>query len=212
MMRAGIRSVAEPGALDQALALLKNGEVIAVPTDTVYGVAVDCGNPEAVARLYEIKERPRDRAIPLLLANESDLLAVAADVPPTAWELARAFWPGGLTLVVPAAAWLPDVLTAGQPTVAVRLPDHRVPRVLAAGLGRPLAATSANLSGRPSPRTADEVFAQLNNRLPLILDGGPAPGGLDSTIIDLTTTPFRLLREGPISRDQLAPWLGSFEF
>ncbi|MCZ7571489.1 MAG: L-threonylcarbamoyladenylate synthase [Ardenticatenaceae bacterium] len=207
MIRAAIRSVTELNALDQALALLKTGEAIALPTDTVYGVAVDCANAAAMARLYEIKERPRDRPIPLLLANESDLLRVATDVPATVWELARAFWPGGLTLVVPAAGWLPEVLTAGQPSVAVRLPDHRVPRVLAAGLGRPLAATSANLSGHPSARTADEVFAQLNNRVPLILDGGGTPGGLDSTIVDLTTTPFRILREGPITRDQLAPWL-----
>jgi len=207
MLRAGIRAVSDPGALDQALALLKSGEVIALPTDTVYGVAADCANAAAIARLYEIKERPRDRPIPLLLAGEADLLSVAVDLPAAVWELARAFWPGGLTLVVPAADWLPDILTAGQPSVAVRLPDHRVPRVLAAGLGRPLAVTSANISDQPSPRTAEEVFEQLNSRLPLILDDGPAAGGVASTILDLTTTPFRILREGPITREQLAPWL-----
>jgi L-threonylcarbamoyladenylate synthase len=204
---AAIRSVSEKSALDQALALLRAGEVIALPTDTVYGVVVDCGNAEAVARLYTVKERPAHLAIPLLLANEADLLQVSSEVPAVAWELAKAFWPGGLTLVIPAASWLPPILTAGQPTVAVRLPDHRVPRVLAAGLGRPLAATSANLSGHPSATTAEAAFNDLHDRLPLILDAGPAPGGRDSTIVDLTSTPPKILREGPVTREQLAPWL-----
>lgn len=207
-MRAAIRPVSDKGALDQALALLRAGEVIAVPTDTVYGVAVDCANADAVAQLYAVKERPRHLAIPLLLASEADLARVSSDVPPAAWELAQHFWPGGLTLVIPAADWLPEIVTAGQPTVAVRLPDHRVPRVLAAGLGRPIAATSANLSGQPSATSAQATFDQLHSRIPLILDAGAAPGGRDSTILDLTTSPPRILRDGPITREALAPWLG----
>lgn len=198
---------ADPEAVEKAVSLLRAGRVIAHPTDTVYGVAADAGNADAVALLYEVKRRPRDKAIPLLLADADNVNRVAAHIPEIAHVLAARFWPGGLTMVVPAADWLPDVLTAGGDTVAVRLPDHDVPRELARRLGRPLAATSGNLSGHPSPVTAGDVAKQLGDRIPLVLDAGPAPGGVASTVVDLTGDRPRILRDGAISRDELAPWL-----
>lgn len=197
----------DPNAIEKAVSLLHEGGVIAHPTDTVYGVAADPGNPTAIDLLYSVKQRPRDKAIPLLLADVDQLQDVARRVPDVAYALVERFWPGGLTLVVPAAGWLPEVLTAGMDTVAVRLPDHYVPRELARRLGRPLAATSANISGRSSPVTAGDVVEQLGERISLVLDAGPAPGGVASTVIDLTRDPPHILREGAISRDKLAPWL-----
>ncbi len=205
--RAAIRHTSEKQAFDQALALLRQGEVVALPTDTVYGVACDSLNPDAIARLYEVKERPPSKAIPLLLSSERQLLDVTHDVPDIAWEIAAHHWPGALTLILQAAPGLPAVLLAGGSTVAVRLPDHRVVRVLAAGLNRPLAVTSANLSGERDCRTADEVFAQLGTRLPLVLDDGTTPGDRPSTILDLTGDAPRVLREGAVTREQLSPWL-----
>lgn len=205
--RAAIRHVTEKRALDQALALLRRGEVVALPTDTIYGVACDSLNPEAIARLYEVKERPPQKALPLLLSSERQMLDVTREVPDSAWEIASHYWPGALTLVLRAAPNLPTALTAGGDTVAVRLPDSRVVRVLAAGLGRPLAVSSANLSGEAECRTPEQVFAQLGTRLPLLLDGGPTPGEQASTVLDLTVTPPRILRAGPISEEMLSPWL-----
>lgn len=202
-----IRDSSDPEAIESAVSLLREGRVIAHPTDTVYGVAADAGNADAVALLYKVKRRPHDKAIPLLLADADDVNRVAAHIPTIAHALAARFWPGGLTMVVPAADWLPGVLTAGGDTVAVRLPDHEVPRELARRLGRPLAATSANISGHPSPVTAGDVVDQLGDRIPFVLDAGPAPGGIASTVIDLTGDRPRILRDGAISRDDLAPWL-----
>lgn len=205
--RAAFRHVSEKQALDQALALLRQGEAIAVPTDTLYGIACDSMNAEAIARLYEVKGRPAQKAIPLLLSGERQLLEVTSEVPDVVWEIAEQFWPGALTIVLKAAPNLPPILTAGGDTVAVRLPDSRVVRVLAAGLTRPLAVTSANLSGQPDCRTAQEVQEQIGSHLPLILDGGPIPGAQASTVLDLTLAPPRILREGPVTREMLAPWL-----
>ncbi|MBA3532437.1 MAG: threonylcarbamoyl-AMP synthase [Ardenticatenales bacterium] len=205
--RAAIRHISEPKALDQALALLRQGEVIALPTDTVYGLACDSQSPAAIELLYEVKDRAPHKAIPLLLSSESQLLDVTSEVPDSAWEIAAQLWPGALTLVLKAASHLPSILTAGGDTVAVRLPDNRVVRVLAAGLDRPLAVSSANLSGYENCRTSNDVFAQIGTRLPLILDGGTTPGDQPSTILDLTFSPPRILREGPVTREMLSPWL-----
>ena len=205
--RAALRRTNEKTAFNQALALLRRAEVIALPTDTVYGVACDSANPEAIARLYEVKERPRHKAIPLLLSGERQMMHVTRDVPDIAWEIVKQQWPGALTIVLKAAADLPPILTANGDTVAVRLPDHRVVRILCAMLNRPLAVSSANLSGHNECRTAEEVFQQMGTRIPLILDGGMTPGGQASTVLDLTTTPPRILREGPVTREMLSPWM-----
>lgn len=187
-----------------AVDLLRRGEVIAFPTDTVYGVGAHAFLPGAVARLYAVKERPQRLPIPLLLADPAAMEAVCREVPPLAWRLAGRFWPGGLSLVLPRAPLVPDIVTAGGDTVAVRVPDHPLLRELCRLLGAPLAATSANRHGHPDPVTAEEVEAELGGRIPLILDGGPCPGGVASTVLDLTTTPPRILRPGPIAADHLA--------
>lgn len=184
--------------LAAAAALLRAGELVAFPTDTVYGVGAIAWDRAAVARLYTAKLRSADKAIPLLLADSADLDLVAAGVSPAARRLAERFWPGPLTLVVPRAAGVPDEVTAGGATVAVRVPDHPLARALIRLAGAPLATTSANLSGHPSPVTADEVAAQLAGRVALILDGGRCPGGVPSTLVDATGTPPRILRPGPL--------------
>ncbi len=196
-----------PGALEQAVELLRRGEVVAFPTDTVYGVGAHPFMPEAVARLYAIKDRPLHLAIPLLLPEAAAIEAVGADIPALAWQLARRFWPGGLSLVLRRAAGLPDVVTGGGSTVAVRVPDHPLVRELCRRLGAPLAATSANLHGHPDPVTADEVEAELSGRIPLILDGGPCPGGVASTVLDLTVSPPVILRPGPVTAEHLSAFI-----
>ncbi|UCC62623.1 MAG: threonylcarbamoyl-AMP synthase [Anaerolineae bacterium] len=187
----------------QAAQVLAAGGLVAFPTDTVYGVGAHAFDADAVERLYTAKERPRTMAIPILLASVTDLPLAAREVPPVAQRLAEAFWPGALTIVLPRQPALPLVLTAGADSVAVRVPDHPVTCALIAALGAPLAATSANISGQPSPITADEVTAQLSGRVNLILDGGPCPGGVPSTLLDLTCGPPCLLRAGPVTEKAL---------
>ena len=195
----------EPLPADFAVrvALLRAGELAAFPTDTVYGVGALVWDAAAVHKLYLAKLRPADKAIPVLLADPADLPLVARDLPPAASRLAAAFWPGPLTLVIPKAPGIPDEVTAGNDTLAVRVPDHDLARALIRAVGAPLAATSANLSGQPSPVTAGDVETQLAGRVAIILDGGPCPGGVPSTIVDLTGPEPRLLRPGPISLDEI---------
>ena len=157
----------------------------------------------AVGKLYTAKLRALDKAIPVLLADPADIALVARDLPPAALRIAEHFWPGPLTLVVPRAERVPDEVTAGGDTVAVRVPDHDLARALIRAAGAPLATTSANLSGQTSPVTAQEVAAQLGERIALILDGGRCPGGVPSTILDLTQPQPRILRPGPISLEQI---------
>lgn len=197
-------------AMAEAVRLLLAGGLVAFPTDTVYGVGAHAFQPQAVEKLYTAKIRSRDKAIPLLLAKADDLSLVAEDIPPTAWPLVERFWPGGLTLVVRKRAIVSDVVSPGS-TVAVRVPDHPVPQALIAALGAPLAATSANLAGHPSPATAQDVVRELAGRVELILDGGPCPGGIPSTVLDLTTDPPTVLRAGAIAEEDIRPILLSGE-
>ncbi|MCR4405446.1 MAG: L-threonylcarbamoyladenylate synthase [Anaerolineae bacterium] len=199
-METRILSADDPAALSVALDILRQGGVIAFPTDTVYGVGAHAFQPEAVESLYVVKGRPAEKAIPLLIASADDLFLVAAEVPEAVYRLAARFWPGGLTLVVPRHPCVPEAVSPG-PTVAVRVPDHRCPLALIAALGAPLAATSANLSGQPSPATAEQVLVQLGDRIALILDGGPCPGGVPSTVVDVTVDPPVILRHGAISAE-----------
>ena len=198
-----IKRIEEPDAIALALSFLRSGHVIVVPTDTVYGLAADGLNPEAVERLYIIKARPRSQPIPVLLADIEDVWFVIRSLPAPAHRLARAFWPGPLTLVLPARPELPAVLRGGRDTVGVRIPNHEWLRALIRRLRRPLAATSANLSGQPPALTADEVTAQIDERVPLILDAGPAPGGQPSTVVDCTGPEPVILRPGPISEEDI---------
>jgi L-threonylcarbamoyladenylate synthase len=199
----------EPDDLAQAIQVLRTGGLLAFPTDTVYGVGAHAWLPDAVRRLYVAKRRPRDKAIPLLIASVDALSQVAVDVPQAATILARRYWPGALTLVLRRHPRVPDAVTSGQETVAVRVPDHPVTQALIAALGAPLAATSANLSGQPAPDTAQGVLAQLEARIDLVLDGGTCPGGIASTIVDLTVTPPAILRAGGISPQEIAELLDS---
>lgn len=181
-----------------AVELLREGRIVAIPTDTVYGIAADLALPDAIERLFAAKQRPPEKAVAVLLADSAQAwtLGVAS---PAARVLADAFWPGGLTLVltVQPDARLPRVLAAGTPTIGVRVPDHPAPRALAAVLG-PLPTTSANLSGQPDARDAAEVAATLGDAIALVIDGGPIRGGAPSTVVDCATDRPAILRPGAI--------------
>lgn len=189
--------------LEQAAGLLRVGELVAFPTDTVYGVGAIAWDREAVGKLYVAKLRALEKAIPILLADPADLDEVARDVSPAVHRLAERFWPGPLTIVVRKSAHVPDAVTSGGDSVAVRIPDHPLARALIRAAGAPLATTSANLSGGPSPVTAQEVAAQLTGRVAMILDGGRCPGGVASTVVDLTGPSPVILRPGPISLEEI---------
>jgi len=192
-----------PDALARAVEALSQGQIIAFPTDTVYGLGAHAFQPEAVARLYDVKGRPAHVPIPLLLPEARAMETVCVDIPPLAWQVAERFWPGGLTLVLRRAPIVPDIVTAGGATVAVRVPDHPLARELCRRLGAPLAATSANRHGQPPSITVGEVMAGLAGHIALVLDGGACPGGLSSTLLDLTASPPVVLRPGPITVEQL---------
>lgn len=188
----------------RAIAALRRGEVVALPTDTVYGVAVDLHVPGAIDRLFAAKRRPADRAIMLLLA-EPDQAAEVGEFTPAARVLATIGWPGGLTLVLRQrpGAGLPAALTGGAPTIGLRLPDHPAPRALAAAVG-PLPTTSANLAGEPAAATAAGIHRQLGDAVAVILDGGPARGALASTVVDCSGERPRILRAGVLAPERLA--------
>lgn len=194
----------DPEARAEALRLLRAGRLVALPTDTVYGVCVHGFMSTAIKRLFSAKGRPQQKAIPLLLADVSQMEEVVQDIPSLAYRLAEEFWPGGLTIVLWRKPLVPDVLTSGGPTIGVRVPDHPVPVEIIRHLGAPLAATSANRSGSPDPLTAQDVEREIGPRIHLILDGGRARGGIPSTVLDLTTSPPRIVRWGAISRETLS--------
>jgi len=184
-----------------ALNILQAGGLVAFPTDTVYGVGALAFNGKAVESIYTAKDRPVEKAIPILIGDVDDLTKVASSVPDMAKKFASRFWPGPLTLIVPKLPTLPDGISATN-TVAVRVPDHEVARTLLRVTG-PMAVTSANISGRSNPTTADEVFAQLGGHIALIIDGGRTLGGVPSTLVDCTSTRPIIFREGPISLEEL---------
>lgn len=197
-------SILAPGALEQAAEQLCQGKLVAFPTDTVYGVGAHGLLGEAVAGLYSLKERPTHLPIPLLLSEAGKMEDVCIEIPAVAWQIAERFWPGGLSLVLYRSPTVPDRVTAGGPTVAVRVPDHPLVQTLCRQINAPLAATSANLHGQPPPVTADGVQAMLEGHIPLLLDGGSCPGGIASTVLDLTVWPPSILRVGPVEAEQLA--------
>lgn len=198
-------------AIKLARRLLREGEVIAFPTDTVYGLGANAFERFAVNQIFAIKERPPDKALPVFIYQIDDLNLVARHVPNEAWPLLQALWPGDLTVVLPKNPALPDEVTTGERTIAVRVPNHPVCLELITQVGRPLAVTSANLSGQPTPTTAQAVAEQLGGRLPLILDGGPSPTTLPSSIVDLSVTPPRLLRQGRLTLAMLREYLPDLE-
>jgi len=189
--------------IEKGISVLKKGGLVAFPTDTVYGLSASMNIHQAIERIYEVKERPRNMALPLLLAHPSQIIEVAEFVPPIAWLLIRNFLPGALTIVLNKSSLVPDIVAAGGKTVAVRIPDHYIPIALIEGVGVPIVGTSANSSGKPSALTADEVCSQLGDKIDLIIDGGRCPGGRESTIVDVTGEKPVILREGAISREEL---------
>jgi L-threonylcarbamoyladenylate synthase len=201
--RTRVVSVQAEQALHEASVLLRNGDLVAFPTDTVYGLGCDLWQEGAIARLYEAKERPGNLAIPVLVSSPEQVTQVAQDLPAAFARLVERFWPGGLTLILRRRAQVPVLLCAGGDTVAVRMPAYPLVQRLAEALGGALAATSANLSGRPSPATAEDVLTDLGGRIPLLLDGGRCTGGIASSIIDLVSDPPVLVRPGALSLDIL---------
>jgi L-threonylcarbamoyladenylate synthase len=197
------------GQVERGISILREGGVVAFPTDTVYGLGASIDMPRAVERVYEVKERPLSMALPLLLADTSQIAGVAGQVSPLAWLLIDNLLPGALTLVLPRSGSVPDIVTAGGATVAVRIPAHPVPVALILGVGTPIVGTSANVSGRPSPLTADGVRSQFGDRIDFIIDGGRCPGGRESTIVDVTGETPVVLREGAVSVEELRRVCGS---
>lgn len=194
---------------EEAVAVLRAGGVVALPTDTVYGIAVDLATPGGVERLFAAKRRPPDKGIMLLLATAAQAEDVGV-MGSAARALAAAFWPGGLTLIVPQrpGVSLPAALTGGTSTIGVRLPDHPAPRALAAAVG-PIPTTSANRSGSPEGRDATEILDQVGDAIDLVLDGGPAHGGPASTVVDCTRARPRVLRVGAVGRAEVAAALAA---
>ena len=192
----------------RAAAVIRAGGLVAFPTETVYGLGADALSDSAVARIFEAKERPRGNPLIVHLAGASALESVAARVPRRARDAAARFWPGPLTLVLPRAGTVPLITTGGLETVAARVPSHPVALALIEASGRPIAAPSANRSGRPSPTRAEHVREDLDGRIELILDGGPTPVGVESTVLDMTTEPPTLLRPGGVTLEQLRDCLG----
>lgn len=183
--------------IQQALTVLQNNGILAFPTDTVYGLGALAFDNAAIESIYAAKDRPIEKAIPILIGDLSHIDQVAIDIPNMALRFASRFWPGPLTCIVPKKQTLPPAVSATS-TVAVRIPNHPDALAMLRAAG-PMAVTSANISGQPSPSTAEEVYTQLNGRIPLILDGGKTPGGVPSTLVDCTGDKPVILREGPIS-------------
>lgn len=194
-------------AIHEAVTVLRRGGLVALPTETVYGLAADAQSADAVRRIFEAKGRPDYNPVIVHATDAATARKAVSAWPPAAEKLAAAFWPGPLTLVLPRASWVPDVVTAGAQTVGVRVPRHAVAHeVLRAG-NLWLAAPSANRSQKLSPTRAEHVLADLDDRIDLVLDAGPTPGGIESTVVALMPNP-RILRPGPITQEMLEVVLG----
>ena len=195
----------------KAAKLLQAGEVVAIPTETVYGLAANALDEAAVSKIFEAKGRPQDNPLIVHIDDFSALEKIVEEIPENAIKLAEAFWPGPLTMIFKKKDIIPNVVSAGLDTVAVRLPEHRIARAIIYSSEYPLAAPSANTSGKPSPTKAEHVFEDMNGKIPAIVDGGSAGVGLESTVIDVTQNPPRLLRPGGITLAQLKEVLGEVE-
>ncbi|MGB1712341.1 MAG: L-threonylcarbamoyladenylate synthase [Miltoncostaeaceae bacterium] len=196
-------------ALAAAASALHNGDLVGFPTETVYGLGADARDPAAVARVFAAKGRPSDHPLICHVASANDARPLVATMNPAAEALATAFWPGPLTLVMARSAAVPDAVTGGRDTVAVRVPAHAVALALLRAFGGPIAAPSANRFGRPSPTCADDVVDELGDAVAMVLDGGPCDIGIESTVVDMTTDPPQVLRPGRISAAQLSQVIGA---
>ena len=208
-MKTLILSASDKDTAAVAANIIKAGGLVAIPTETVYGLGANGMNPDAVVKIFEAKGRPQDNPLILHVADALQITDFCHSIPESAWRLAEAFWPGPLTMVLPARDCVPKRTTAGLSTVAVRCPDCTVTRDIIRLAGVPLAAPSANLSGKPSTTTAQHVYHDHSGNIPLIVDGGACRVGVESTIVDLTENPPRLLRPGGITPEQLTEILGA---
>lgn len=198
-------------ALRHAAEVLRSGGLVAFPTETVYGLGANALDPAAVARIFAAKGRPANNPLIVHVASVEQARRLAASWPEAAEQLAARFWPGPLTLVVPRAAAVPDIVTAGAATVALRIPAHPVARALLEAVNLPIAAPSANRSNQVSPTTAEHVLHGLGSVVEILLDGGPASGGLESTVLDLSTDPPRLLRPGLVRPSEIEEIIGRID-
>ena len=206
---AAVPPEATVAAVERAVKILDAGGIVAIPTETVYGLAAVATNADAVERIFAAKGRPATNPLIVHVADEAMARSLAADWPDSAARLTAALWPGPLTVVVPRGPRIPDVVTAGGDTVALRCPGHALTRLLLETLGKPLAAPSANRSLSVSPTTATHVLDSLGNRVDLILDAGPCTHGIESTVVDCTVEPPLILRHGPLTAGTLAEALGN---
>lgn len=202
-MNTELLDATQAGAVDRAAALLKAGRLVVFPTDTLYGIGADAFNAEALDALYAVKQRPKSKGIPILLADPDDLGNVTQRVPGRARSLIARFWPGPLTLVVPRRSVLPANISPNE-NVAVRIPDNDIARALIRAAGGAVATSSANKTGRPPAHNAQEAMAALAGSVAAVLDGGTVAHGAPSTIVDCTADPPRILREGPLSAEALS--------
>ncbi|MDQ7042230.1 MAG: L-threonylcarbamoyladenylate synthase [Sulfurimonas sp.] len=196
-------------SIKQASTLLKKGKIVAFPTETVYGLGADASNTEAVKSIFTLKGRPTNHPLIVHIFDESKLNEWAKDIPESAWKLAKAFWPGPLTLILPRLSNVNDVVTGGLDTVALRVPDHPVALALLGTFGGGIVAPSANLYGRVSPTSAEDVREEFASGVDLVLDGGRCSIGIESTIVDLSTSTPRILRPGKITEKEIYSVLGS---
>lgn len=201
----------EADRIARAAEILRAGGLVAFPTETVYGLGALALNAEAVSKIFEAKGRPPNNPIIVHIDDPEKALNVVAAWSPAAQRLSEHFWPGPLTLVLPKHAAVPAIVTAGGPTVGVRMPAHPVALALIAAAGGPLAAPSANRSTELSPTRAEHVRKSMEGLIPIILDGGPAPGGIESTVLDLSTNPPRLLRPGLVSAEEIEAIVGPIQ-
>ena len=192
-----------------AVDVIRRGELVAFPTETVYGLGADATNKKAVAKIFTAKGRPHFDPLIVHFASISMLESILKEIPDKARLLADSFWPGPLTLVLPKREGIPDIVTAGLPTVAVRIPQNKIALTLIKEARIPIAAPSANIFGRPSPTYADHVIEDLDGKIALILDGGPTQVGVESTVLDLTYSPPAILRPGGVSQESLEDVLGT---
>jgi L-threonylcarbamoyladenylate synthase len=196
-------------AIEEAGKWIRNGGLVAVPTDTLYGLAADPFSAAAIERLFAVKGRAAERAVPLIAADAAQVTAQLGRLPAAGQRLAERFWPGPLTLLVPATRALAAAVSGGTGRVGVRVPAHGVARAICAAAGRPITATSANVSGEPATPDPDQVERTLGGRLDLLIDAGTTPGGAASTIVDVTGADPALVRAGAISWDDIQAWLHS---
>ncbi len=207
-MQTKLLNAKDKEAIQTAARFLKDGGLVGMPTETVYGLAANALNGAAVARIFAAKGRPMDNPLIVHISEFDQLYPLVKQVPEAAKKLAEKFWPGPLTIILPKADIIPDEVSAGLDTVAVRFPSHPVARALISAAGLPLAAPSANLSGRPSPTTAQHVMNDLSGKIEAVLDGGACGVGVESTVISLAVNPPCLLRPGGITLEQLRGVLG----